>query len=230
MGLAGVEVALKHLAGICQPARLFDEIEDVNGHYCRLRGSSSHEAHGAVLEADGIDYLGEICARIAHVHRAGNQVHEYIVTESLSRLLVQVVLMYNSGMGNAVIASTEAERVECRKCRRPLRSAASRAAGIGPRCAAVEAATQGLNGKQRDKALELIADGGIAPTSRKGVYRVTSTDGSATYVTSVTGHCTCAYGCRRSSALAKTCYHVAAVKLIAKPVRRATRRQFAKAA
>lgn len=127
--------------------------------------------------------------------------------------------------------SNTTEQVKCSRCKRVLTSLASRLAGKGARCAAIEAATQGLKPEQADKALELIADGGIAPV-RKGVYRVTSTDGESTYLTSVNGNCTCAYGLRRTKATAKTCYHVAAVKLTARPsIRRALRRnQFAKAA
>jgi hypothetical protein len=112
-----------------------------------------------------------------------------------------------------------------------LTSLASRILGVGPRCAAIEAATDGLKPEQTAKALELISDGGIVPV-RKGVYRVTSTDGESVYLTSVNGNCSCAYGLRRVSGAAKTCYHVAAVKLTARPaIRRVLRRnQFAKAA
>lgn len=121
------------------------------------------------------------------------------------------------------MASTETtETVKCRRCHRPLTSAGSRSAQIGPRCAAIEAAIEGLNAKQADKALEVIADGGVIATSRKGVYRVASADGTATYITAVTGQCTCGWGLRRHSATAKTCYHVAAVKITARP--RITRR------
>lgn len=136
--------------------------------------------------------------------------------------------VYYEVMSNAEIP---AEQITCRRCHRTLRSAASKLAGVGPRCAAIEAATEGLNAKQANKALELIADGGVAKV-REGVYRVTSTDGSASYLTSVNGNCTCAHGLRRTSGTAKTCYHAAAVKLTARPaIRRVLRRnQFAKAA
>jgi hypothetical protein len=134
--------------------------------------------------------------------------------------------MYDSFMSNATD-----QRIECRRCGRKLTSASSRFAKIGARCAAIEAATAGLKPEQAAKALELIADGGIAPV-RKGAYRVTSTDGESTYLASVNGNCTCAYGLRRTSGTAKTCYHVAAAKLTARPaIRRVLRRnQFAKAA
>ena len=128
-------------------------------------------------------------------------------------------------MSNA--AETPAAR--CRKCRRPLRSAGSIAAQIGPRCAAIEAATKGLKPEQADKALEVIADGGISRV-RKGAYRVVSSAGDGSYLAHVNGNCTCAYGLRRTSAMAKTCYHVAAAKLTAKPRRTVKRGQFTKAA
>jgi hypothetical protein len=126
-------------------------------------------------------------------------------------------------------AENPAEQVTCRRCGRALKSLASRLAGKGPRCAAIEAATAGLKPEQADKALELIADGGIAKV-RDGVYRVTSTDGSASYLTSVKGVCNCAHGLRCKTSA--RCYHVAAVRLTARPaIRRALRRnQFAKAA
>ena len=118
-------------------------------------------------------------------------------------------------------ATDTAERVECRKCGRELRSAASVAAGIGPRCAAIEAATEGLSAKQVDKMKQVILDGGVAPTSRPKVYRVTSEDGSSVHIAHVNGNCTCQWGLRRVKGSAKTCYGVAAARLIAKPVIRA---------
>ena len=98
--------------------------------------------------------------------------------------------------------------VRCSRCRRILRTATSRAAGIGPRCAAIEAAFNGLSDKQRDKARQLIVDGGVTRTSRKGIARVPSDETGEHYLTSVTGHCTCKWGLHRKSATAKTCYHV----------------------
>lgn len=122
--------------------------------------------------------------------------------------------------------------IQCKRCKRPLTSLASKLAGIGPRCAAIEEATGGMTAKQADAARELVADGGIVATSHEGVYRVSSSAGDAVYLTAVTGQCSCPYGLRRLSGTAKTCYHVAAVRLAARPViRRALRRsRFAKAA
>lgn len=117
------------------------------------------------------------------------------------------------------MASTDGTETQnrCSRCRRPLRVSK----GIGPRCAAIEAATAGLKPEQAAKALEVIADHGVIATGHKGVYRVTATSGTETYLTALTGHCSCPWGCRRHSALAKTCYHVAAARLTAKPLIRA---------
>jgi hypothetical protein len=127
-------------------------------------------------------------------------------------------------------AATPAAESRCERCRRPLKSASSRALGIGPRCAAIKAATKGLKPEQAEKVLEVIADGGVIATGRKGVYRVSSSKGDAAYLAHVNGNCTCAYGLRRTSAMSKTCFHVAAARLTAKPRRTARRGQFTKAA
>jgi len=116
-----------------------------------------------------------------------------------------------------------AERVECRKCHRPLRSASSVAAGIGPRCAAIEAATEGLNAKQVDKMAQLIIDKAIAATRRQGVFHVVNEVGEVTHTCHVNGNCTCEWGLRRKSADTKACYHVGAAKLLATPLIRKPR-------
>lgn len=108
----------------------------------------------------------------------------------------------------------------CKRCHATLTSPASVKAGIGPRCAAIQAAMESLNAAQQARALELIADHGIIPV-RKGIYRVTATSGENTYLTAVTGQCTCNWGLCRASALKKTCYHVAAARLTARPLIRA---------
>lgn len=113
---------------------------------------------------------------------------------------------------------TTAETIRCRHCRRPLRSAVSRSLGIGPRCAAIEAAMEGLDDKQAAKALELVADKAVIPTTRKGVYRIPASDGGEAYTTSVTGHCNCRWGLRRTSDAIKPCAHVGAAKLTLRPV------------
>ena len=124
-------------------------------------------------------------------------------------------------------ATAPVEQVTCKRCKRPLKSAASIAAKIGPRCAAIEAATEGLNAKQVAKLMQVIVDKGVAATGRKGVYRVASEDGGAVHIAHVNGNgnCNCNWGLRRTSAMTKTCYAVAAARLAARPQVR-----FAKAA
>jgi hypothetical protein len=119
---------------------------------------------------------------------------------------------------------------KCRRCHRILRTAPSVALGIGPRCAAIEAAFAGLDSRQQDKALEAIADGAVVRTSRPGIAHVVSDDGSEVYTVSANGNCNCAYGVRRASATVKTCWHPAAVLLDMAPRLTATRRSFILAA
>jgi Family of unknown function (DUF6011) len=123
--------------------------------------------------------------------------------------------------------NTTEHTAKCRRCHRTLRSATSIALGIGPRCAAIEAAFNGLSDKQADKARQLIVDGGVTRTSRKGIALVPSDETGEHYLTSVTGHCTCAWGIRRKNATTKTCYHVAVVRLEFTPRRRVTAADFA---
>ena len=129
-------------------------------------------------------------------------------------------------------AENLAEQVTCRRCRRVLTSPASRLAEIGPRCAAIEAATEGLNAKQVDKMTQLILDEAITATSRKGIYRHVNEVGETVHLCHVNGNCTCEWGLRRKSAQTKVCYHVGAARLLARPqIRRVLRRnQFAKVA
>jgi hypothetical protein len=118
---------------------------------------------------------------------------------------------------------TTAEPVKCRKCHRPLHSPASIAAGIGPRCAAIEAATSGLTAEQSAKVAEAIGDGAVVRTHRPGIAQVVSDDGTEVYTTSANGNCNCDWGRRRISATAKTCWHVGAVRLEFSPRRPVTR-------
>lgn len=112
-------------------------------------------------------------------------------------------------------ASTEG--ITCKRCKRPLRSASSVALGIGPRCAAIEAATEGLSAKQLDKMAQLIIDKAIVATSRKGIYKIVNEAGEVVHTVSVNGNCTCEWGLRRKSAETKVCYQVAAARLLATP-------------
>ncbi len=112
--------------------------------------------------------------------------------------------------------------VKCQGCGRTLRAAASVAAGRGPQCRArVRRAAAVIDAKpgQVTKALELIADGGIVPTSRRGVFRTVGSKGDVIYLTH-SNTCTCPSGLRRLTAC--TCYHsVAARLLLAADARRA---------
>ena len=131
----------------------------------------------------------------------------------------------------AAITTTEHEN-RCLRCGRKLRSARSIAASYGPGCAAKirqaarEHALDGLNAKQAADATEIAADGGAVETNRKGVWQVTSGDGSQVYLTTADGHCNCKWGLRRASADIKVCKHVGAVRLVMIP----TRSSLAKAA
>ncbi|MET8864713.1 helix-turn-helix domain-containing protein [Nonomuraea sp. NPDC004580] len=70
---------------------------------------------------------------------------------------------------------------------------------------------------QVDKARELIEQGAILPTSRKGMYSAVSSDGTTHYLVHASG-CTCPAGQRGKH----QCYHRAAVALLAAvPARRA---------
>lgn len=123
------------------------------------------------------------------------------------------------------------ETAKCRRCQRELKTLGSVLAGIGPRCAAIEAALGDLTADQQAKALELIEDSAILPV-RNGTFEAVSTDGEETYrVHAHTGNCTCPAGLKRTSADAKPCYHAGAARLLARPaIRRVLRRtQFTKA-
>ena len=101
-------------------------------------------------------------------------------------------------------------------CGRKLSAPASVSAGYGPRCLAKirkavrEQELTGFTEDQHAKALELIADGGIVPTSRPGVYAATSSDGSMYYVVNLADPgCTCAAGQH-----GRACYHLAAARIL----------------
>lgn len=122
---------------------------------------------------------------------------------------------------------TPQHEVRCLRCHRVLKAARSVAAMLGKGCAAKirqaarETALEGLNAAQRDKALEIVSDGGAVPSNREGVWHVTSGDGSQAYLTTGDGHCNCRWGLRRVSADTKVCAHVGAVRLVAlQPSRR----------
>lgn len=106
------------------------------------------------------------------------------------------------------------ETAKCRRCHRALTKSA--ALGIGPVCALREARehavkTAGLTADQQVKALEILADGGVIPSTHKGVWLVISGDGGNTY-RATAGHCTCKWGLRKmTSATVHPCAHAGAV-------------------
>jgi hypothetical protein len=113
------------------------------------------------------------------------------------------------------------EKVTCRRCHRPLTSPASVAVKLGPRCAAIEAATEGLSARQIDKMQQLILDKAIVATNRKGVYHVVNEAGEVIHTCTVDGNCGCEWGQERTEDV-KVCYHVGAARLLARPVIRKT--------
>lgn len=105
---------------------------------------------------------------------------------------------------------------KCQHCRRILRSAASIARRAGRWCAAKARKAERLARIARDfkaaqveKALEMIADGGLVATNREGVFRTVSSRGDDVYLTH-SATCTCEAGRRGRF----TCYHVLAVRLV----------------
>jgi hypothetical protein len=77
------------------------------------------------------------------------------------------------------------------------------------RAAAVDAALEGFTPAQRDKAAELIADGGLVPTSRPGVYRASGSKGDVTYLVH-SAVCSCP-----AALHGRDCYHLLAARIVA---------------
>lgn len=74
--------------------------------------------------------------------------------------------------------------------------------------AAVNEAIHGFAQAQVDKARELIADGGLIPTTRRGVFRAVSSKGDTTYLVH-SATCNCPAGLHE-----RACYHVAAARIL----------------
>jgi len=116
-----------------------------------------------------------------------------------------------------------AEPTRCLRCHRPLRAKASLAAGYGRGCrariraAAVAEAVKGFAAAQIEKARELIADGGLVPTSRPGVFRAVSSKGDGTYLAHP-ATCSCPAG-RRGKAT--PCYHSLGARILTATSRKA---------
>jgi hypothetical protein len=114
------------------------------------------------------------------------------------------------------VAACTAKCLTCGRVRR-FRSAeaAASAAPSGRICraklrlAAIAEAARGFAAAQVSKARELIADGGLIPTGRPGVFRAVSSRGDGTYLTHP-ATCSCAAG-RRGKAT--PCYHSLAARL-----------------
>ncbi len=107
--------------------------------------------------------------------------------------------------------TTEHKPSRCLRCGRILRVST----GYGPVCrakirlAALNDAIRGFAQAQVDKARELIADGGLIPTGRPGVFRSVSSNGTGTYLTH-SAACNCPGGLRGRT----TCYHVLAARIL----------------
>jgi hypothetical protein len=102
----------------------------------------------------------------------------------------------------------------CLRCGWTLSAASSVAAGYGRCCArlvrlaAVTAELVGFAQTAREKAVELIAAGGVVPTGFPGVFRTVSSSGHASYLTH-SAACNCPAGLH-----GLLCYHVAAVRFV----------------
>lgn len=112
---------------------------------------------------------------------------------------------------------TPAVSRRCLRCRRPLQSAASIAAGYGPGCRAKvrkagrTADLSAWSASQAEDAHELIDDGGVVPGPRPDVFWTVSTDGAEKHLTHVNG-CNCPNGLRTRPA--RPCYHRLAVLIV----------------
>jgi len=109
--------------------------------------------------------------------------------------------------------TTATQTARCARCGRALTSARALRTGYGPTCytkvraAAREAATR-HKPHQTAKAIELLEDGGVVPTTRTGVYHTVGTNGEI-YKTAATG-CTCPAGLTGRY----VCYHRIAVEIV----------------
>lgn len=121
-------------------------------------------------------------------------------------------------MTNSAQATFTAKCQHCRRVRH-FRSAeaAAKAPAYGRICGsrvrrliALAEAVRGFAVAQVAKAKELISDGGLIPTARKGVFRAVSSSGTDTYLTTAEGNCNCPRGRHITSATERPCYHVLA--------------------
>jgi hypothetical protein len=87
-----------------------------------------------------------------------------------------------------------------------------RVCGARIREAAAVIEIPGATSAQAAKGRQLIADGGIIATTRKGIYRAVSSDGSVIYIVSVHGNCNCPHGLHATTA--RPCYHALAARIL----------------
>ena len=112
-------------------------------------------------------------------------------------------------------AEHTAKCLRCGRVRHFRTAVAAQAAGphgricaMRVRLAAITEAVKGFAQAQVDKARELIADGGLVPTSRPGVFRSVSSNGVDRYLTH-SAVCNCPAGLR-----GRQCYHLAAARIL----------------
>lgn len=113
--------------------------------------------------------------------------------------------------------TTTAHTAKCRRCHRALRSAASRAAGVGPVCArrerkeaAARLVLATYSPAQVESVKQVLTDGGIARIDRH-TFEVVASDGTRRYEVDTTrASCTC-----KAGENGRRCYHLAAAQLSA---------------
>jgi hypothetical protein len=114
--------------------------------------------------------------------------------------------------------TTTEHTAKCLRCGRvrhfATAAAAAKAAPNGRICAmrirlaAIGEAVKGFAQAQVDKARELIADGGLIPAGRPGVFRAVSSSGTDTYLVH-SAACNCPAGLH-----GRLCYHVAGARIL----------------
>lgn len=113
------------------------------------------------------------------------------------------------------VVEAHSHQARCLRCGRKLTAARSVSEGYGRGCrariraAAIAQAVKDFTATQVEKARELIADGGLVPTKRPGVYRAVSSKGDGTYLVHVSGNCACPGGLR-----GRACYHGIAARIL----------------
>jgi hypothetical protein len=118
------------------------------------------------------------------------------------------------------MTSTSNQHVHCLRCGRRLYATSSVRAKYGRWCAAkirtaaLAEVLASFTAAQVEKARELISDGGLVPTSRPGVFRAVSSDGTTSYLTHSQ-----ACNCPRFLRAGKPCYHSAGVRMVMASVR-----------